>query len=68
MKLCHYRQSSFSHFKHPKLAPRFIGPFMIVAQIGSVAYHLALPKESLIHLVFYVSVLRKVVDSNRPSS
>lgn len=31
---CPYRQSSLNRFKHPKLAPRFIGPFMIVTWIG----------------------------------
>ena len=63
---CPYRQSSLNRFKHPKLAPRFIGPFMIVEKIGPVANRLALPKESLIHPVFHVSVLRKAVDSNMP--
>ena len=66
VKLRPYRQSSLSRFKHSKLAPRFIGSFMIVARIRFVAYRLALPKESLIHPVFHVSVLRKVVGSNRP--
>src|SRR3954467_12274932 len=45
-----------------KLAPRFIGPFCIVAQKGTVAYQLDLPKElSDIHNVFHVSQLRKCV-------
>ena len=52
VKLRPYQQSSLSRFKHPKLAPRFIGPFMIVARIGFVAYRLAFPKESLIHPSF----------------
>lgn len=66
VKLRPYQQSSLSCFKHPKLAPSFISPFMIVARIGQVAYRLALPKESLIHPVFHVSVLCKAVGSNRP--
>ena len=47
-----------------KLAPRFIGPFCIVARRGTVAYQLDLPKElSDVHDVFHVSQLRKCVSS-----
>ena len=43
-----------------KLEPRFIGPFYVVAQRGTVAYQLDLPEElSDIHDVFHVSQLRK---------
>ena len=45
-----------------KLAPRFIGPFCIVARRGTVSYQLDLPEElSDIHDVFHVSQLRKCV-------
>ena len=45
-----------------KLAPRFIGPFMILAHHGNVAYQLELP-ESLceVHNVFHISKLRKCI-------
>uniref|UniRef100_A0A452Z4F1 Tf2-1-like SH3-like domain-containing protein n=1 Tax=Aegilops tauschii subsp. strangulata TaxID=200361 RepID=A0A452Z4F1_AEGTS len=47
-----------------KLAPRFIGPFCIVARRGTVAYQLDLPKElSDVHDVFHVSQLRKCVSN-----
>ncbi|XP_075479422.1 uncharacterized protein LOC142520305 [Primulina tabacum] len=48
-------------FEHKgKLAPRYIGPYMIVERIGTLAYRLDLPQSlSLIHNVFYVSMLRK---------
>ena len=47
-----------------KLAPRFIGPFCVVARRGTVAYHLDLPEElSYIHDVFHVSQLRKCVSN-----
>ena len=46
--------------KHEKLSPRFIGPFEILARIGTIAYRLALPPSmSGVHEVFHVSILRK---------
>ncbi|CAN1164007.1 Transposon Tf2-9 polyprotein, partial [Linum perenne] len=43
-----------------KLAPRYIGPYEILAKSGPVAYVLALPRElERIHNVFHVSVLRR---------
>ncbi|XP_075483798.1 uncharacterized protein LOC142523951 [Primulina tabacum] len=43
-----------------KLAPRYIGPYMIVERIGTLAYRLDLPPSLyLIHNVFHVSMLRK---------
>ena len=47
-----------------KLAPRFIGPFRIVARRGTVAYQLDLPGDlSDIHNVFHISQLRKYVSN-----
>ena len=43
-----------------KLRPRYIGPYEIIAIVGTVAYRLDLPQElSKIHNVFHVSMLRK---------
>jgi hypothetical protein len=43
-----------------KLAPRFVGPFKILARKGEVAYELELPKSlSAVHNVFHVSQLKK---------
>jgi hypothetical protein len=43
-----------------KLAPRYIGPFLILERYGSVAYQLQLPETlSAVHNVFHVSQLKK---------
>lgn len=44
-----------------KFAPRYVGPFDVVASVGPVAFRLALPPEYKIHNVFHVSVLKKHV-------
>ena len=44
-----------------KLAPRFVGPFRVLAAVGPVAFRIELPSEYRIHDVFHVSVLKKHV-------
>ncbi|XP_070010160.1 uncharacterized protein [Nicotiana sylvestris] len=45
-----------------KLSPRYVRPYRIIQRIGQVANKLELPPEmSLVHPVFHVSMLRKVV-------
>ncbi|GJT72780.1 putative reverse transcriptase domain-containing protein [Tanacetum coccineum] len=46
--------------KRGKLNPRYIGPFKILAKVGTLAYRLELPKQlSRVHITFYVSNLKK---------
>ncbi|GKD14155.1 putative reverse transcriptase domain-containing protein [Tanacetum coccineum] len=46
--------------KQGKLNPRYIGPFMIIAKVGTVAYRLELPDQlSRVHSTFHVSKLKK---------
>ncbi|GKF39511.1 hypothetical protein Tco_0119572, partial [Tanacetum coccineum] len=49
------------HFgKRGKLNPRYIGPFKILAKMGTVAYRLELPEKlNRVHSTFHVSNLKK---------
>jgi hypothetical protein len=43
-----------------KLAPRYIGPFSILARLGNVAYRLELsPTLTSVHNVFHMSQVKK---------
>jgi hypothetical protein len=43
-----------------KLVPRYIGPFLILARLGNMAYRLELPPTLAgVHNVFHVSQLKK---------
>ena len=43
-----------------KLAPRYVGPYMVLEQCGPIAYHLQLSDIlSAVHNVFHVSQLKK---------
>ncbi|GJR77359.1 putative reverse transcriptase domain-containing protein [Tanacetum coccineum] len=49
------------HFgKRGKLNPRYIGPFKVLAKVGTVSYILELPQQlSRVHNIFHVSNLKK---------
>nr|GEX52467.1 reverse transcriptase domain-containing protein [Tanacetum cinerariifolium] len=55
----HLKQSRIPIVKG-KLNPRYIGPFKIIAKVGTVAYRLELPEQlSRVHNMFHVSNLKK---------
>ena len=55
------KRSSLSLGRCGKLAPRFFGPFEILAKRGQVAYELALPAHIRFHNFFHASLLKKYV-------
>jgi hypothetical protein len=74
MKLQPYVQSTVMPRANQKLSFRYFGPYQILERIGSVAYRLQLPAQSMIHPVVHVSQLRLAagfkgqVSSQLPSS
>ena len=55
------KKSSLRLGKYSKLAPKYCGPFEILAKVGSIAYQLSLPPNIKVHNVFHVSILKRYV-------
>ncbi|GJZ26594.1 putative reverse transcriptase domain-containing protein [Tanacetum coccineum] len=52
--------------KREKLNPRYIGPFKILAKVGTVAYQLELPEQlSRVHSTFHVSNIKKCLSDEQ---
>jgi len=50
---------------HPKLSTRYYGPFLVLKQVGPVAFGLQFPDTARIHPVFHVSRLKKAVGTHQ---
>jgi hypothetical protein len=68
LKLQPYVQFSVMPRAHQKLCFRYFNPYQIIDRVGQVAYHLAVPASSRIHLVVHVSQLRLAKDFKCPTA
>lgn len=50
---------------HHKLSARYYGPYLVLKQVGAVAFKFQLPEQARIHPVFHVSQLKRAV-GNKP--
>ena len=49
--------------KCAKLTPHFCEPFIVLKRIGSSPYHLDLPPDIKVYLIFHVSLLKELLGS-----
>jgi hypothetical protein len=61
-----YKNTSLKSQHCQKIEHKFYGPYTVLKHVGSVAYQLALPSQSKLHLAFHVSCLKKVIGTVIP--
>lgn len=62
--ICPHIQVSMPVRLHPKLFVRYCGPYLVIRQVGALAFQLQLLEFAHIHPVFYVSQLNLAVGDN----
>ena len=65
LRLQPYKQMSLKKAKKDyKLSPKYYSPYKVLQNIGTMAYKLELSASLLVHLVFHVTCLKKVIGEN----
>ena len=68
VKLQPYQQKTIANMRCLKLFVRFFRLYQVLEKVGKVAYKLELSTGAKVHLVFYVSQLKKHVGAARTQS
>lgn len=67
LKIRPHRQISISKL-HPKLSARCYRPYLVLQNVGAVAFKLQLPEQACKHSVFHVSQLKKAIGDHPDES